>query len=116
MAKILTIHDEGFPDGWFVEEHSETHSVHLYADYWRGPHSRVSICQKPRSITVTDWLPIAKEIAQNLSGTQTNAANKVKDFLITRDNQLLASDGPCRDTHEGCERALREVYLMVGGQ
>lgn len=40
-------------------------------------------------------------------------AQKIARFLEQRDNELLASDGPCRDTLEGCEKALRAVYLIA---
>lgn len=45
-----------------------------------------------------------------------NRAKKIARYLEIRDNRLLASDGPARDTHEGCERALRDVYLIATGQ
>jgi hypothetical protein len=43
-------------------------------------------------------------------------AKKIARYLEIRDNRLLASDGPCRDTLEGCEKALRDVYLIATGE
>jgi hypothetical protein len=38
---------------------------------------------------------------------------KIARYLETRDNRLMAQDGDCRDTLEGCEKALRDVYLIA---
>lgn len=43
-------------------------------------------------------------------------AKKIARYLEIRDNRLLASDGPARDTLEGCEKALRDVYCIATGQ
>lgn len=40
---------------------------------------------------------------------------RIKTYLDRRDDALLGCDGPARDTHEGCERALRDVYLIACG-
>lgn len=37
----------------------------------------------------------------------------IRDYLELRDIRLMASDGPCRDSLEGCEKALRIVWLLV---
>jgi len=42
--------------------------------------------------------------------------NRIRSYLELRDTRLLCSDGPARDTHEGCEAALRDVYLMLIGE
>lgn len=43
-------------------------------------------------------------------------AAKIRDYLEIRDNRLMARDGSCRDSHEGCEKALRDVYLIACGK
>ena len=43
-------------------------------------------------------------------------ADRIRKYLDTRDGMLSASDGPAQDTHEGCEKALRDVYLLSRGQ
>ena len=40
-------------------------------------------------------------------------AKQIARYLELRDVRLQAQDGDCRDTHEGCEQALREVYLIA---
>jgi hypothetical protein len=40
----------------------------------------------------------------------------IREYLEVRDNQLLARDGPAQDTLEGCELALRDVYLIATGK
>lgn len=41
-------------------------------------------------------------------------AAEIRKFLEDRDHGLQFGD-TCRDTHEGCEIALRTVYLISGG-
>lgn len=41
--------------------------------------------------------------------------NAVRNYLEIRDNRLQAGT-TCRDTHEGCEQALRDVYLLACGE
>ena len=43
----------------------------------------------------------------------TTRAENIARYLELRDVRLQAQDGPCRDTHEGCEQALRDVYLIA---
>lgn len=38
---------------------------------------------------------------------------RMRGYLVVRDNRLLASDGPARDTLTGCEIALRDLWLAV---
>lgn len=40
-------------------------------------------------------------------------AQQIAKHLEHRDTVLMARDGSCRDTLEGCEKALREVYLIA---
>ena len=44
------------------------------------------------------------------------AAKAIVDYLELRDTRLSANDGPARDSHEGCEKALRNVYLIATGK
>lgn len=38
---------------------------------------------------------------------------RIIKYLELRDTRLAAQDGPVRDTHEGCEEALRRVYEIA---
>ena len=40
-------------------------------------------------------------------------AEKIARYLELRDVGLQANDGPCRDDLAGCEKALRDVYLIA---
>lgn len=55
------------------------------------------------------------EIARLALNPPINNTPEIRNYLETRDNRLQAGDS-CRDTHEGCERALRDVYLMSCGK
>lgn len=47
---------------------------------------------------------------------EMDRAKRIRDYLELRDVRLLAQDGPARDSLEGCEQALRDVYLMACGK
>jgi hypothetical protein len=57
-------------------------------------------------------LGIAETLKEHLRETR---ASKIRNYLEIRDNRLQAGD-TCRDTHKGCERALRDVYLIACGE
>ncbi|MEM7006234.1 MAG: hypothetical protein AAF498_10165 [Pseudomonadota bacterium] len=39
--------------------------------------------------------------------------HEIRKYLWDRDTRLMAQDGSCRDTLEGCEQALRDIWLKV---
>jgi len=61
------------------------------------------------TLKATDYLvaPSANEIEK------AKRTDMIIQFLRDRDDQLMVNDGPARDTHEGCELALRKVYLIA---
>lgn len=54
-------------------------------------------------------------IAENALHPPKDPAAAIRNYLEIRDNRLQAGTF-CRDTHEGCERALRDVYLLACGE
>lgn len=49
----------------------------------------------------------------NDGGKEKKCLQGMRDYLIARDNRLMAQDYSVRDSHEGCEDALRNLWIMI---
>ena len=66
-----SIIDEGFPDGWYVQDRPKENTALLIAPaLYTGAQT---VCLRPRLVNTKDWLPIARQIAAALSHVQAPA-------------------------------------------
>lgn len=62
---------EDFPDGWFVEDRPREDTALLCGP--GGISGTHCICQRPNATRTEDWLPIARDLAQAVSATNTHS-------------------------------------------
>jgi len=78
----------------------------------------MSDCEERINALKIDLINLVSDVIMESTDIEvkTNIATAIAEYLERRDNRLLACDGPARDTLEGCEMALRDVYLIATGK